>query len=217
MNPGPLDLYEFERQILDQRYKNIIGIDEVGRGPLAGPVVAAAAVIPVGLVIPNLTDSKGLSHLQRVAVFNELKSNPSIIFSIAEVSPDIIDNINILRATHLAMKEAAEKINVTKPFILVDGLPVPDLPYPSKNIIKGDSKSASIAAASIIAKIYRDSLMVNFDKKYPAYGFASHKGYATKKHLENLSQFGPCPIHRMSFSPVSQSINKKTVQGILPL
>ncbi len=217
MTTEPSDLHEFERKILGQRYQNIIGIDEVGRGPLAGPVVAAAAVIPLDLFIPNLTDSKKLSHLQRVAVCDELKSNPEITFSIAEVSPDTIDDINILRASHLAMKKAAEKINVAKPFILVDGLPVPDLPYSSLNIIKGDAKSASIAAASIIAKIYRDSLMVDFDKKYPAYGFASHKGYATKKHLENLSRLGPCPIHRMSFSPVSQSINRKPVQGILPI
>ncbi len=217
MDPESPDSYKFEREIRDQNYRNIIGIDEVGRGPLAGPVVAAAVIIPTGLLIPNLTDSKKLSHSQRFAVYNKLKENSNVIFSIAEISSQVIDKINILRATHLAMKKAAEKIRVKKPYILVDGLCVPNLPYPSKNIIKGDTKSASIAAASIIAKIYRDNLMMEFDKKYPEYGFASHKGYATKKHLENLSHFGPCPIHRVSFSPVSQLAVKKPAQGILPL
>ena len=178
-----------------------MGIDEVGRGPLAGPVVAAAVGFPQGVEIPPVNDSKQLSEEKRELLDAAIRAVPGVKIAVSEISVEEIDRINILRATHKAMKEAAEAIPEAD-YILVDGLPVPGLPKESCNIVKGDAKSASIAAASIIAKVYRDRLMIELDKVYPGYGLAENKGYGTAEHLRALKVLGVTPIHRRSFAPV---------------
>lgn len=198
-----------------------MGIDEAGRGPLAGCVVAAAVSVPVELAEElilgawaGVDDSKRLSAKRRAALAEAIKSTPGCTWAIECATPKEIDSLNILRATHLAMRRAAlavgERLGLQpsalgpKPNILVDGLPVPTLPYPSLNIVKGDSKSLLIAAASILAKTERDAQCEELAKAYPGYGFEIHKGYPTKAHLEALRRLGPCPEHRMSFGPVRQ-------------
>ena len=208
------DFYFYEKRARKQGFEHIIGIDEVGRGPLAGPVTAAAVAMPVDTEIEFLDDSKKVTPKRRISIFESIKLNPDILFATAEVSVSRIDRINILRASHLAMKQAATKLKLSNAFILIDGLPVPDLPYPSLNIIKGDAKCATIAAASIVAKVYRDERMAEFDTNYPEYGFKTHKGYATKKHLEALERYGPCPIHRRSFAPVANLLKTYPELGL---
>ena len=192
----------------------ILGIDEAGRGPLAGSVYAAAVHVPLELAEELLhgawsaiNDSKKLTPRRREALAETIKNTLGCKWAIASASPKEIDEFNILRATHLAMRraalEAATAAGLSKPFILVDGLAVPSLPFPSKAIVKGDSKSLLIAAASILAKTARDADCLRMEKEYPGYGFAKHKGYPTKAHVEALQHLGPCPEHRRSFSPVS--------------
>lgn len=195
---------ELEYEARAEGYSLIVGVDEAGRGPLAGPVSAAAVILPDNYSHPLLDDSKKLSEKKRELIYKDIMSDSAIQWghSYAEVSE--IDTINILRATHAAMARAVGQLSLTEPYCLIDGLAVPNFPYKSKGIVKGDGKSLSIAAASIIAKVKRDRLMVAYAKKYPEYGFENHKGYGTKAHLIALRAHGPTKIHRQSFAPVAQ-------------
>ena len=207
----------------------VMGIDEAGRGPLAGPVFAAAVSTPIDAAINLLAgpwaainDSKKLSERKRDALAEVIKSTPSCVWTVASASALEIDQLNILRATHLAMRRAAlalaEKTGAARQSasdgpapapvfaILVDGLAVPTLPFPSQNVVKGDAKSLFIAAASILAKTSRDAYCREMETKYPGYGFAIHKGYPTAAHVEALNRLGPCPEHRQSFGPVAEAI-----------
>ncbi len=184
-----------------EEFSFVAGVDEVGRGPLAGPVVAAAVVFPEGAKIPAVDDSKKLNEKQRCELREAIMQVKGVQYAIAEVDEVKIDEINILRATHLAMRLAVEKLDKVD-FLLVDGRPVPGLPVASLAVVKGDSKSASIAAASILAKVYRDELMCRYAEIYPEYGFEEHKGYGTAKHLAAIKKHGVCKIHRRSFAPV---------------
>ncbi|MGJ8723605.1 MAG: ribonuclease HII [Roseibacillus sp.] len=194
--------YSFEISAREKGYRFVAGIDEAGRGPLAGPVSAAAVILPEGAEIEGLNDSKKLSEKARERIFEELMELSSIQWGHSFAEAAEIDEINILQATHVAMARAVGKLPKTD-YALIDGRPVKDFPLPSEGIVKGDGKSLSIAAASIIAKVMRDRLMVEWDREYPKYGFAKHKGYGTKMHLEALRTYGPCPLHRRSFAPVA--------------
>ena len=176
----------------------IAGVDEVGRGPLAGPVVAAAVVLPRDVELPPVFDSKQLTAAQREELAVALRNLDGIDYGIAEVGVEIIDSINILQATHLAMRLAVEKLKNVD-YILVDGRPVRGFSCPAEAVVKGDAKSASIAAASIVAKVTRDRLMVQYDEVFPEYGFASNKGYGSSQHIEAIRKYGPTSIHRRSF------------------
>jgi ribonuclease HII len=200
-------LYKFEAEAMAQGATRVAGIDEAGRGPLAGPVVAAAVWLAPGLRIAAINDSKKLSASKREALFETLTSHSEVCYAIAVVEAPEIDRINILQATYVAMRRAATALSPAPDFLLVDGRPVPHLPMPSQSIVKGDAKSASIAAASILAKVHRDALMQTYDTEFAGYGFADHKGYGTAAHLEALRRLGACPIHRRSFSPVARVLN----------
>jgi ribonuclease HII len=176
----------------------VAGVDEVGRGPLAGPVVAAAVRFPRGIPLPWVFDSKQVTEEGRKVMREAILAVPGVDWAIGEASVEEIDSINILNATHLAMRRAVEQLNQVD-FILVDGRPVKGLPFPSRAIVKGDAKSASIAAASILAKVSRDRYITELSEKYPEYSFEKHKGYATKAHMDAIRAHGPCEIHRPSF------------------
>jgi ribonuclease HII len=209
---------EFERKTGGM----VLGVDEAGRGPLAGAVFAAAVFLPLETAERELlgawsgvNDSKRLSARRREELAEIIRSTTGCIWAVASASPREIDRLNILRATHLAMRRAAEAVLAdlasvsgadTGATILVDGLPVPSLPCPSVNIVKGDQKSLLIAAASILAKTARDADCMRMESLYPGYGFAQHKGYPTRAHFEALRRLGPCPEHRMSFGPVAQQM-----------
>lgn len=182
----------------------VAGVDEAGRGPLAGPVSAAAVLLPPGWRCPGLDDSKKLSAAQRERLFEVITTDVSVCWSIAYAEPEEIDRINILRATHAAMARAVKGLALAVDHCLIDGLRVRDFPWPHDGIVKGDGKSLSIAAASIIAKVSRDRVMLDFGMEFPEYGFERHMGYGTKAHLEALRLHGPCRLHRRSFQPVSQ-------------
>lgn len=203
------NLYNFERDLWSIGYQNIVGLDEAGRGPLAGPVVAAAVILPGGLWLPGLNDSKKLSPSQRAELARLIKAN-AIAYSVTEVGVEYIDKFNIREASLEAMRLAIKALLVVPDYVLVDGMYVPGLKIPQTTIIRGDSLSASIAAASILAKVTRDELMISFEEKYPGYGFSQHKGYATAKHLEALNRLGPSPIHRWSFAPVQKASQEKS-------
>lgn len=191
--------YEYEKKALEQGFKSICGIDEAGRGPLAGPVFAAAVILPVGLEIEGLNDSKKLSEKKRESLFDVIISNASA-YSVAYADHAEIDEINILNATFLAMTRAVNGLKIPADFALVDGNRVPKgLSVPCETIVKGDGISASIAAASILAKVSRDRVMKKADEIYPEYMFAKHKGYPTTLHRELVNKYGPCPIHRLTF------------------
>lgn len=194
-------LWQHEKAAMNKGYEFIIGTDEAGRGPLAGPVVAAAVVLPRNCKLRGINDSKKLTPLHRDVLYEQIK-RASICYGISEVSPQVIDEINILEATRLAMQDAVEQLKPIGDFILVDGWENPRFTLPQEGIIKGDSKSISIAAASILAKVHRDRLMMIYDKVYPNYGFGEHKGYPTANHLAAVKQYGPCPIHRRTFKPI---------------
>lgn len=203
------DRFEEERALLKVGLRSLAGVDEAGRGPLAGPVVAAAVVLPsdwIGNGIPSnlesLNDSKQLTSDQREIFFKIITAEPAIRSAIATIDAAIIDQINILRATHKAMAEALALLNPQPEHILVDGNHVKSLPHPQTALVKGDSRSYSIAAASVLAKVTRDRLMLEYDRTWPQYGFAEHKGYGTPQHLEAIARFGPCPIHRRTFAPL---------------
>ena len=203
------DRFAFERTLLAQGVRGVAGVDEAGRGPLAGPVVAAALVLPSSWIedglpdaLEGLNDSKQLTAAQREAFFSALQALAGIRFGIAQVTAEVIDRINILQATHRAMNEALAQLRPPPPHALVDGTRVKTLRFPQTAIVKGDARSYSIAAASVLAKVTRDRLMVGFDRQWPQYGFAAHKGYGTPEHLAAISRHGPCPIHRRSFAPL---------------
>ena len=190
-----INLWEIESEL---PFELICGVDEAGRGPLAGPVCAAAVILPKGLVIPELNDSKKLSDKRRRELFPIIQQE-TVSFGIAFASQEEIDEINILQATFLAMRRAMEQLNPQPEFALIDGNRETDFGVPCKTVIKGDSLSANIAAASVLAKVTRDNWMMEAAEKYPGYGFEIHKGYGTKAHYAALEKLGPCPIHRRSF------------------
>ena len=190
-----INLWEIESEL---PYDLICGVDEAGRGPLAGPVCAAAVILPKGLVIPGLNDSKKLSDKRRRELFPIIQQE-AVSFGIAFASQEEIDEINILQATFLAMRRAIDQLNPKPDFALIDGNRETDFGVPCKTVIKGDSLSANIAAASVLAKVTRDNWMIEAAEKYPGYGFEIHKGYGTKAHYAALRELGPCPIHRKTF------------------
>jgi ribonuclease HII len=191
-------LRQFDREIRLLGFPILAGIDEAGRGPLAGPVVAAAVVLPEDWSCEGIDDSKKLSESQRTMFYDEIKKN-AISIGVGCISETMIDRINILQSTYLAMKEAVSQLHVKPDCLVLDAVRLPDCTIIQKSFIKGDGKSFSIASASIIAKVTRDRMMQEYDKKYPHYGFAQHKGYGTKLHYAALLNHGPCPIHRKSF------------------
>jgi len=193
----------------------IAGVDEAGRGPLAGPVVAAACILPAEFRHKTLNDSKQLTEQEREQIYTELVARADVYWATGMSDVGVIDTYNILRATHRAMVLALEALPVKPDFVLVDGLPVKAIRIRQKAIVKGDAKSYSIAAASVIAKVTRDRLMLTQHEQYPQYNFARHKGYGTPEHLAALSQHGPSPIHRKSFAPVRQSVEPVQVEFVL--
>lgn len=203
-----MDSFSFERAH-SSLHPRIAGVDEAGRGPLAGPVTAAAVVLPsrwytegLPTALQGLDDSKKLSPARRERFFEALLSFPEIMHAIAVVDPQTIDRINILKASHLAMAQALQGLQPAASFALVDGLPVQGLSVEHHAIVQGDHLSSSIAAASILAKVTRDRIMLDLDTAHPGYGFAVHKGYPTRQHLAALARLGPSPVHRRSFAPV---------------
>lgn len=195
------ELRHYEREASLKGFKCIVGIDEAGRGPLAGPVVAAACLLPDGIILKKIDDSKKLTKEVREELFSQIIDNPSIIYGIGIVDNQTIDEINIYQATILAMKRALEALPCTPDHLLIDGLPLPGFDTPFSAIVNGDGKSASIAAASIIAKVTRDKIMTDYHEQWPQYNFKDNKGYATKFHLSVIQTYGVCPIHRVSWKP----------------
>lgn len=193
-----VNLWEIEKTWADRGFHAICGIDEAGRGPLAGPVCAAAVILPEGLEIPGLNDSKKLTDKKRRELFPIIEEQ-TLAYGIGWASQEEIDDINILQATFLAMSRAVEQLNIRPDLALVDGNRAPTLDLPVETVVKGDSLSASIAAASVLAKVSRDDVMLRMAEEYPGYGFEVHKGYGTKAHYEALRTFGPSPIHRRTF------------------
>ena len=190
--------YQLEQEMLDAGYVSVCGVDEAGRGPLCGPVVAAACILPMGLVLDGLNDSKKLTPKKRDKLFDVIRES-AISFCIAEASVEEINELNILEATLLAMRRAIAGLSVPADFALIDGNVDRDFPIPARAVIKGDATSPSIAAASILAKVTRDRMCEELDRAYPQYGIAKHKGYGTKVHMDALRQYGPAPIHRKQF------------------
>ena len=185
----------------------VAGVDEAGRGPLAGPVVAAAVILDPAVRIEGLGDSKGISAMRREELSLLIRER-ALSCAVARVGADVIDAVNILQATMQAMREAVERLEPSPDEVLVDGNRCPVLPYPSRAVVKGDSSIAVIGAASILAKVARDREMIEMDRRYPEYGFARHKGYGTRAHREALLRFGPSPIHRASFAPVRSVLDR---------
>ncbi len=192
-------MLEEEQRLWQQGITHIAGVDEVGRGPLAGPVVAAACILPKNSSFPEIKDSKALSEKKREEIFAFLTTHQDIYWSVHLIDHEIVDQINILQATLLAMQKAVNTLKIAPDYVLVDGRDIPSINYPAKALIKGDTRSQSIAAASIIAKCYRDDLMRKHALKWPEYGFVSNKGYGTKAHIKALQEHGPCPLHRKTF------------------
>ena len=192
------ELWELENELYAQGYSLLCGVDEAGRGPLAGPVCAAAVILPAGLEIPGLNDSKKLSEKQREALFEPIKAAAKA-YGIAFATVEEIENLNILNATFLAMNRAISQLSPQPELALIDGNRNTGITLPSRCVVKGDSRCADIAAASVLAKVSRDRYMLEMAEKYPEYGFDRHKGYGTKLHYEAIRQYGPCPIHRLSF------------------
>ena len=191
-------MFEFEKYYLENGKKLIAGIDEAGRGPLAGPVVVACVIMPQDDIIEGVNDSKKLSPKKRDVLYNEIIQK-ALSYSVSIISEKTIDEINILNATRLGMEKCVKTLSVTPDVVLIDAVDKLNIDIEYKPIIKGDQLSYSIACASIIAKVTRDNLMIELDKKYPQYNFSGHKGYGTAKHIELLKKFGPCEIHRKTF------------------
>lgn len=190
--------YEYEDEKYGMGYTAVCGCDEAGRGPLCGPVVAAAVILPRGLIIEGLDDSKKLTEKKREALFEKITKS-AVAYAVAEATPEEIDEINILNASMLAMRRAVDALSVKADFALIDGNCSRGFEIPTQTVVKGDSKSYSIAAASILAKVTRDRGCEELDRQYPMYGIAKHKGYPTKDHMDSVRKYGPSPIHRKSF------------------
>ena len=199
----PPDMSE-EQAAQREGYARVCGIDEAGRGPLAGPVVAAAVILPAGYELPGLNDSKKLTAKKREQLYAELMADERVQKCIAQATVQEIDELNILRATHLAMRRAAQGLPGGVDFCLIDGLPVPGFPLPSRSLVKGDARCLSIAAASILAKVWRDHYMLELHREFPAYGFDRHAGYGTKAHMQAIHDHGVTIHHRRTFAPVAQ-------------
>lgn len=194
-----MDKLVYERELIEKGCKFICGVDEVGRGPLAGPVVCAAVIMPLDVLIEGVDDSKKLTAKKR-EILSEKILQKAIACRICRIEPQIIDEINILQATRLCMKNAVEGLEIAPDFVLTDGNMTLDISVPQRSIIKGDALSYSIGAASIVAKVYRDNVMKEYAETYPQYGFESNVGYGAKKHIEAIKEFGLTPIHRRSFT-----------------
>ena len=201
-----IDLYQYEKELWNKNINLGGGIDEVGRGPLIGPVVAACVILPKDFVLEGLTDSKKLSEKKREK-FYDVIMDKAIAVGIGQASEKVIDEINIYEATKVAMKEAVQNCKIKPEHILVDAMPL-SLDVPTTSIIKGDAKSITIAAASVIAKVTRDRMLVELDKEYPMYDLKHNKGYGTKKHIEALREYGITKYHRLSFAPVKENSSK---------
>jgi ribonuclease HII len=201
-------MYSYENELFKKGHLYIAGCDEVGRGPLAGPVVAAAVILDPEVLILGLNDSKKLSERKRIALDIEIREK-ALAYKIVYIYPKEIDKINIYEASKKAMIIAINELSILPSFVLSDAMPLRELEIPFESIIKGDSKSATIAAASIIAKVERDNYMIEIAKKYPEYGFEKHKGYPTKQHIEALKKYGVLDIHRKTYKPVSDKINEQ--------
>ena len=193
-----MDWLEFEKEALAKGYKSVCGVDEAGRGPLAGPVCAAAVILPEGVIIDGVNDSKKLSEKKRESLFDVIREQ-ALSYSIAYATVDEIEEINILNATMLAMRRAIDGLDIKADYAMIDGNKIPPLDIDAECIVKGDAKSMSIACASILAKVSRDRLLYKYAEEYPMYGFDTHKGYGTKVHREAILKYGPCPYHRKSF------------------
>jgi ribonuclease HII len=189
----------YEKEFSSLGYLHIAGVDEAGRGPLCGPVVAAAVILPKNLYIEGINDSKKLSEKKREKIFEEIVNNKEIVYGVGISDVDVIEKVNILNATKLAMIQAIKNLNIKPDFVIIDGNQNINIDIQSQTLISGDSKSASIAAASIVAKVTRDRMMQVFDKEYPEYNFSKNKGYGTASHIEAIKKYGLCKIHRPSF------------------
>lgn len=194
-----MDKLNFERELKQKGYNFVCGVDEVGRGPLAGPVVCAAVIMPLENIVEGVDDSKKLTAKRREKLDVFIREN-AIAYAICRIEPQVIDEINILEATKLCMKNAVESLSISPDFVLTDGNMTLDITIPQKSVIGGDAACYSIGAASIIAKVYRDKLMDEYAVQYPAYGFEKHKGYGTAAHIKAIKECGLCPIHRRSFT-----------------
>jgi ribonuclease HII len=201
------DPWSFERSAREAGYTCIAGLDEAGRGPLAGPVVAAAVVLPVGLLIPGLTDSKQVSERERDRLFDVVREQ-AICYGIGIADERTIEDVNIYQATIVAMEQSLDALHPQPDYLLLDAITLPRVPIPQKPLIKGDYRSHSIAAASILAKVTRDRVMLELHERYPQYNFKKHKGYGTREHLEALRKHGPCDAHRKTFNPVARMLGR---------
>jgi ribonuclease HII len=199
------DPLSFERNARNDGYTCIAGLDEAGRGPLAGPVVAAAVVLPDGLLIPGLTDSKQVPAAMRDRLFDTIRER-AVCFGTGAANERTIDEVNILQATIIAMEQALQALVPPPDYLLIDALALPRVSLPQQGLVKGDCRSHSIAAASILAKVTRDRIMLQLHERYPEYNFKRHKGYGTREHLERLRKYGPCEVHRKTFHPVAQML-----------
>ncbi|MGM9850264.1 MAG: ribonuclease HII [Bacilli bacterium] len=208
------DLYKYEKELYEKGLNYIGGVDEVGRGPLIGPVVTACVVLPKDFVLDGLNDSKQLSEKKRNEYYKYIKEH-ALACEVGIIGPEIIDEVNIYEATKLAMKQAIDKVNkkIKLEHVLIDAMPL-ELNIPTTSIIKGDAKSITIAAASVIAKVTRDEMMYELDKIYPQYGFKSHKGYPTKKHIEAINQYGLIEGYRKTYGPVKKIIEEEKNESI---
>ncbi len=202
-----LDLYQYERNLWEQGIELVAGMDEVGRGPLIGPVVTACVILPKDFYLKGLTDSKKLSEKKREEFYSYIMEH-ALSIGIGMMDEKVIDEVNIYEATKLAMYQAVQNSKVVPEHVLIDAMKLEKLPMPSTSIIKGDSKSISIAAASVVAKVTRDHMMIELGKKYPMYGFESHKGYPTKKHIEAIQKYGLIDGYRLTFQPIASMVKK---------
>ena len=202
------NLYKYEEELYDEHIELVCGVDEVGRGPLAGPVVVAACIMPPFLRIKGINDSKKLTEKKREELYKIIVKE-AIAYNVVYISEKEVDELNIYQATKKGMLEAIKGLKVAPQYVLIDAMPLGELETPHKSIIHGDALSASLAAASILAKVERDHFMEKMDVKYPNYGFKRHKGYCTKAHVEALEKYGPCAIHRKTFAPVSKYFTKQ--------
>lgn len=207
-----IDLYKYEKELWNQGLNYVAGMDEVGRGPLIGPVVTACVILPKNFKLEGLTDSKKLTEKTREKFYDYIMEH-ALSIGIGMMDEKIIDEVNIYEATKLAMYQAVENSLIKPEYVLIDAMKLDKLSMPSTSIIKGDAKSISIAAASVIAKVTRDRMMIELDKKYPMYGFKSHKGYPTKKHVEAIEKYGLIDGYRKTFKPISTMLEKSVAKN----